>query len=49
MKYQARLDVRGKNVMTSLQQAEQLDKGGIVNLINQHLKMAWPYLQMSRR
>jgi ankyrin repeat protein len=48
LKYRARLDVRGKNGLTPLQQAEQLNKGEIVNLINQHLKMAWPYLQMSR-
>jgi hypothetical protein len=48
LKYRARLDVRGRNGLTPLQQAEQLNNREIVNVINQHLSVAWPYLQMSR-
>jgi ankyrin len=48
LKYRARLDARNKNGLTPLQQAEQLKNTEIATLINQHLRMAWPYLQMSR-
>lgn len=48
LKYRARLDVRGKTGLTPLQQAEQLNNTEIINLINQHLRITWPYLQMSR-
>jgi len=48
LKYRARLDVRNKNGLTPLQRAEQLKNMEIVNLINQHTRVAWPYLQMSR-
>jgi hypothetical protein len=48
LKYRARLDARNKNGLTPLQQAEQLKNTEIASLIDQHLRMAWPYLQMSR-
>jgi hypothetical protein len=48
LKYRARLDVRDKNGLTPLQLAQKLNNKEIVNLINQHLRIAWPYLQMSR-
>jgi hypothetical protein len=48
LKYRARLDVRDRNGLTPLQQAEQLKSVEIVNLLNQHLRTSWPYLQMSR-
>ncbi len=48
LKYRARLDVRSKDDMTPLQQAEHLKNREIVTLINQHLSVSWPYLQISR-
>lgn len=48
LKYRARLDIRNKDGMTPLQLAEHLENREIVTLINQHLSVAWPYLQLSR-
>lgn len=48
LKYRARLDVRSKDGMTPLQQAQHLKNREIVTLIEQHLRVAWPYLQISR-
>ena len=48
LKYRARLDARSKDGMTPLQLAEHLENREIVALINQHLSVAWPYLQISR-
>jgi len=47
--YRAWLDGRGKNSLTPCRQVERLNTGEIVNLINQHLIMAWPYLQLPGR
>jgi len=49
LKYNARLDIRDKNGMTPLQQAETIKKSEIVTLIKQHLTELWPYLLISRR
>lgn len=49
LKYHARLDIKNSHGMTPLQQAENLKNSEIANLINQHLRETWPYLQISRR
>ena len=49
LKYSARLNIRDKNGMTPLQQAENIKNWEIVTLIKQHLTELWPYLQISRR
>jgi len=48
LKYRARLDIRDKNGMTPLQQAENFKRREIVTLIKQHLNEVWPYLIISR-
>jgi ankyrin repeat protein len=48
LKYHARLDIKNKNGMTPMQQAEHLQNREIVNLINQYVSETWPYLQLSR-
>ena len=49
LKYRARLDIRNKNGMTPLKQAENVKNREIVTLIKQYLSEAWPYLLISRR
>jgi len=48
LKYRARLDIRDKNGMTPMQQAENIKNTVIVTLIKQYLSDAWPYLVISR-
>jgi ankyrin repeat protein len=48
LKYSARLDIRYKNDMTPLQQAENIKNRVIVTLIKRYLSEAWPYLLNSR-
>jgi hypothetical protein len=48
LKYRANLNIKNSNGMTPLQLAEHLKNREVVNLINQHLSDAWPYLQISR-
>jgi hypothetical protein len=48
LKYRASLKIKNRVGLTPLQQAEHLKNSEIVDLINQHLNEAWPYLQLSR-
>jgi ankyrin repeat protein len=48
LKYHARLDIKNRNGMTPMQQAEHLQNREIANLINQYINETWPYLQLSR-
>jgi len=43
LKYRARLDIRDKNGMTPLQQAENSNKWEFFMLNKQYLSEAWPY------
>jgi hypothetical protein len=41
LEFHARVDIRGKDGMTRLQQAENIKNSVIVTLIKQHLSEVW--------